>query len=155
MGFKVLTITESVMIADTINSFSELNKGMDNTPIYIDRENPVSTWSCIPRTNLNLGFAVLHMPTNKKFELLLKECFGSRSDVMTYLKTHKELAKENKEKFQIDWSLRIWKEKTFFKTKYTIQSKVSSNYGNSFVSLGIYEGNKPDIPVVDMFLEMR
>lgn len=155
MGLSFLTLSESLIIAETINSYSSLFQGIKNNPIYIDEDDHQN--SVLPNTSPNLGFAVLPIEVNKKFETYLKERFGHRPDVISHLKTEKELSKEKKFKFDIKWCwcLRIQKEKGFFKTKYFIQSNLTSQFGTRLLTLGEYEGNKPEEPVHNMFLDMR
>ena len=153
MALATLTLSESLSIAETINSYSRLFKGIKNDPIYIDEDD--HQYSVLPNTIPNLGFAVCPIEITTKFETYIKERFGYREDIMSHLKTEKELAKENKSKFRIDWYLRIQKEKGFFKTKYFIQSNLACQFGTRLQTLGEYEGNKPEEPVHNMFLDMR
>ena len=153
MALSALTLSESITIAETINSYSRLFKGIKNDPIYIDEDD--HEYSVLPRTSPNLGFAVCPIQITTKFGTYIKERFGNRQDVMSYLNTQKELAKENKIKFEIQWCLRIQKEKGFFKTKYFIQSNLAPQFGTSLQTLGEYEGNRPEDPVHNMFIEMR
>ena len=153
MRLAFLTFSESLIIAKTINSYSRLFVGIKNDPIVINEDN--HEYSVLPNTIPNLGFAVLPIQVNKKFETYLKERFGHRPDVMSYLKTQKELSKEKKFKFEIEWYLRIQKEKGFFKTKYRIQSNIDCQIGTRIQTLGEYEGNKPEEPVHNMFIDMR
>ena len=153
MGLAFLTLSESLIIAETINSYSRLFKGIKNDPIVINKDN--HEYSVLPNTIPNLGFAVCPIAVTTKFETYLKERFGNRPDLMSYLRTEKELAKEKKFKFEINWYLRIQKEKGFFKTKYLIQSNLTSQFSTRLLTLGEYEGNKPEEPVHSMFLDMR
>ena len=71
MRLAFLTFSESLIIAKTINSYSRLFVGIKNDPIVINEDN--HKYSVLPNTIPNLGFAVLPIQVNKKFETYLNK----------------------------------------------------------------------------------
>ena len=152
MGLQALSNAEIIKICSTINSYSELFEWASSNPYYLSEDG--IDMSYLPRTNPGLGFAVIPMLTNEGFINHLREKFGGNADVMSFVNTQLTLADEKGWEPDISWSLRFFKDKKFFSTKYVVQSNLTPAVGNTGVNLGVFEGNPVEEPLHQMFTSM-
>jgi len=153
MGLQEISTSEILMICRTINSYSTLFDWMNDEPFYIDEDEPDTKY--LPSTSPMLGFAVMPMFVNDGVLSHFKQKYGGNADVMSFINTQSSLCEEKGFEFKIEWTLRYFKEKKFFKTIYAIQSNLSPIVGNTGVNLGFYKGKTPSDPIHDMFSELR
>ena len=154
MGLQMLSVGEMLTICRTINSYSTMFDWMTDEPFFIDETTALDP-KYLPSTNPALGYAVIPMFVDSGFETFLKQRYGGDANIMSFLNTQSSLAEEKGDKFELDWSLRFFKDKKFFKTNYAVQSNLMPNMGNTGIMLGTYERLAPSDPIHNMFSDMR
>ena len=153
MGLQALSNAEIIKICSTINSYSEVFEWASSNPFYLSEDD--IDMSYLPQTNPGLGFAVIPMLTNEGFINHLREKFGGNADIMSFVNTQLTLADEKDWEPDIAWSLRFFKDKKFFSTKYVVQSNLTPAVGNTGVNIGVFEGSPVEEPLHQMFSSMR
>ena len=154
MSLVTLSIQEQIELCNTINTYSTIYSWMVPEPFVTDDSHFLQY---LPQTSIITGYAVvpIMIESEKVFITHLKQKFGGNANIMSFLNTQTSLAKEQGDEFKIDWVLRVYKEKKLFGKSFKIHSNIMPNFGNTGITLGLYQGKSLSSLIHDLFLDMN